>query len=314
MTLHSFKMDENTLRNSVLVCEQLLFCPFISGRLFKGLFDMDLKTRSIAIQVDPTLSPGRSSQRKVSVYQVSTFSLGGDEEKVLRSILDDVRLAYPLMNTVIAPLETMRVRLFLGPNSPPRNPRYFSSIASVGVRDGFGKCDGLLDAEPYPTVLVTNEFVYPITLVTTTAIGWCLEIKTPCMFVVTKAKSKYQSTVAFMPVLTPEINDHVGRAISPSTTPSARDIDVPVSVVCPYRVEPGHSARVLVWALSQRRLCKQEFLLTPTSQKLGLSWRESHFESVVSNMVSLFFESFMRMYMWFQPLLVFGESAFWLKC
>jgi hypothetical protein len=117
-----------------------------------------------------------------------------------------------------------------------------------------------------------------------------------------------------MPVLTPEINDHVGRAPSPSTTPSARDINVPVSVLRPYRVEPEHSARVLVWVLSQRRLCKQEFWLTPTSRKLGLSCRESHLEAVVSSVVSLLFMSFMRMYMWSQPLLVFDESAFWLKC
>jgi hypothetical protein len=163
------------------------------------------------------------------------------------------------------------------------------------VRVGFGICDGLLDAEPYPTTLITNEFTYSITLVTTTAIERCSEIKTQWVFVVTKAKSNYQSTVAFMPVLTPEMNDHVGRAISPSTTPSARDTDVPVKVLRPYRVEPEHPARVLVWVLSQRRLCKQEFWLTPTSRK-----------AVVSSTVSLLFMSFMWMYMWSQSLLVFN--------
>jgi transposase InsO family protein len=225
-----FAFSGQDLVTSVFVVKDLP-CPCIVGKPYLTRMKIDSLHSIDSLKFDDRVfpsSPQPGPTRMVSVIQPSSFSASlssdDDVEKLPPSAW--TKQVFPLADTVIRPFEAVQVPLWLGSDKRASTPRYFKLDEELANTEGYASSDAFLTSGSFPTILVTNESLIPITLPSSRALGTFTQINPTRAFVLATSPEP-DSDLADPPI--PPVPDTLPYVSTSVPTPSNSSSSLPVS-------------------------------------------------------------------------------------
>ena len=285
-----FSLDGSSLASSVFIVKDLP-CPFLVGRPYLRRSKIDCLNSIDALGCENRIFPSSNSiapGKFVSVVRSSSSSLSTDEdandELKLRFRFESpsnsapawTQPAFPLVDTVIRPFEAVHVPLWLGSDKRASTPRYFQFDSGLAEVEGYASSDAFLTPGSFPSILITNESLVPITIPSSRALGTFTQINPTRVFVVatepehaleseksSDADSLPNVIPSSLPVNTTSSSLPLNPELLPDTSDSTSYTYDPVHLLVPVTIPARQSQKVLVWAPAPKLISERPWQPDP---------------------------------------------------
>ena len=268
----AFSLEGTDLVNSVFVVDELPL-SFILGHPFMRRAKLDGLNSKEALQQGNHIFPGVHGADDTKTTPVNSLGKSSPPyhvNSIFNSRSEDISEqdhqleAFPLCDVSIAPFESARVPLWLGSEKRSASPRFFKCNIPRAEKDGYGIVDGLLSNDSFPSILITNESIIPITIPSNVSLGVVTELRRPRVFVISVPTVEKVSD-SFTPTSESKLKSPVTE--EPSEAPPIIRTLVPVQPLVPMSLPPREVTKVLVWAPSGKVLKQRVF--RPDAEALG---------------------------------------------